>query len=175
MALTGMPGIHDARIVEVRWDESHRELCLDLLGGWDVPFRLAITYHRVAADPVNEWAPARIARSPGTVLLYQEFDVTPDGAVEHRLLFHPGHSFILRCADLTWERTDLLVESRPPSLPELPDRFPGGPPTPFLIGHFGALYPRGSRLDWRVPTLPDRRHPAPSRRPQREYLRWRAG
>ena len=65
-------------------------------------------------------------------LAYHEVDKAEGGGREHHFLFHPGVCFTIGCSALHWERV-----SRPDRLlPQLPDRFPGGPsiiPQPDLL------------------------------------------
>lgn len=58
-------------------------------------------------------------------LYFHEIDNTEEGRIEHRLLFHYGVWFAIRCRALHWEWID-----RPNrDLPRVKDRFPGGPST----------------------------------------------
>ena len=132
LALAKLPGVDDGLIIEARHDREQRRFtltlrCGDLQMGY---YDLALTYEEAEISQPDEWTLARIARitdghRADTDIAYHELDVTPDGKIEHRFLFHPGKGFAIRCRTLQWEK----INQPDRELPYLPDRFPGGPVT----------------------------------------------
>ena len=131
LILAKLPGVDDGLIVEARHEREQRRFMLTLrcgnlrMGYYD----LVLTYEDAAISQPDAWILARIARMTnerrGDDIANHELDVTPDGRIEHRFLFHPGHWFAIRCRTLQWEKIN-----RPNrELPVLPDRFPDGPVT----------------------------------------------
>ncbi len=130
LALARLPGVDDGLIIEARHDREQRRFtltlrCGDLQVGY---YDLVLNYDEAEISQPDEWILARIARMTtdyGDDIAYHELDVTPDGKIEHRFLFHPGHWFAIRCRTLNWEK----INQPDRELPTLPDRFPGGPVT----------------------------------------------
>ncbi len=130
LALARLPGVDDGMIVEARHDRKQRRFmltlrCGDLVMGY---YDLMLEYKDAEISQHDEWILARIARMTtdyGDEIAFHELDVTPDGKIEHRLLFHPGRWFAIRCGTLQWEK----INRPDQKLPTLPDRFPGGPVT----------------------------------------------
>lgn len=130
LALANLTGVEDGLIIEARHDREQRRFtltlrCGDLRMGY---YDLVLTYKEAEITQPDEWILARIARRTtdfGDEIASHELDVTPDGRIEHRLLFHPGRWFAIRCRTLQWEK----VNQSNRELPFLPDRFPGGPVT----------------------------------------------
>jgi hypothetical protein len=121
-------------VVEVHHVVSQQVLILvlrcgdNLIGYYD----LLLTYEEAQISPRDAWTLAKIARTTKQArwfqsdLFFHELDRTEEGLVEHRLLFHPGLWFAVRCRNLRWDKID-----RPGrELPALADRFPGGPSAP---------------------------------------------
>lgn len=107
-----------------------------------------LTYEGAEITPRDAWTLAKIARTTKhgwryeSDLHFHELDRAEDGCIAHRLLFHPGVWFEIRCRELRWKQV-----SRPGrEFPRLPDRFPGGPgraPRPVGAGRFKAEPPAG--------------------------------
>ena len=131
LTLARLPGVDDGLIVEARHDPELRRFmltlrCGDLRMGY---YDLVLIYDEAEINPSDERTVALIARMTderrGDEIAFHELDVRPGGKIEHRLLFHPGRWFAIRCRTLHWEKIN-----RPNrELPLLPDRFPGGPVT----------------------------------------------
>jgi ribA/ribD-fused uncharacterized protein len=119
-----LPSMDDGLVVQVEHDRKRGVLtlvmrCGDLQVGY---YDLTVRYEGARITPKDEWHLAVAAREGGD-LAYHEVDRTEDGAIVHRLLFHPGLEVDVRCHTLVWERVD-----RPDwTLPAIRDRFPGGP------------------------------------------------
>lgn len=134
LELAKLQGTDDGLVVEVRHDREQNILTLTLrcghlqMGYYD----LILRYEDAEISAEDEKKLARIARTTvndsrhESDLCFQEVDVTEGGRIEHRLLFHYGVWFAIRCCALHWEKVD-----RPNrDLPRLKDRFPGGPSMP---------------------------------------------
>lgn len=130
LELATLPGVDDGLIVFVEHDRERRIFtlimrCGDLQVGY---FDLELVYEDAEISRTDEWILARIAREidekfVGNDVAYHEVDVTKNGTIEHRILFHPGRFVTIRCRVLRWSTT-LPTD---PELPEISDRFPGGP------------------------------------------------
>lgn len=134
-------GIHDGLLSRV--DHYRKERILRMIircGHSDMGcFNLELTYIGAEVTPEQDAALAKIARSVksqfvyGCDLAFHELDVTPDGRIEHRLIFHAHEffhpdaggylSFTAHCQELRWRA--LPRKSR--RLPPMDDRYPGGP------------------------------------------------
>lgn len=169
LELARLPGVDDGLIVEARWSKGRRDLSITLRCG-DHPmgyFDLCLTYRDAEMSGTSEWTLSRLARGTnyenGTYpdIAYHELDRAHNGDILHGFLFHPGHTFTVRCRELEWRRED-----RPGrDLPLLPDRFPGGPPSapPLKASRWT---PHRSGLDRGRARWEPHENPSPS------YLRW---
>lgn len=131
LTLAQLPGVDDGLVVEVQHDRRQHILvltlrCGDLQMGY---YDLILRYEDADISSQDERTLAHIARTTKddsrheSDLYSHEVDKTADGRIEHRLLFHPGVWFAIRCYALCWDKVD-----RPNrELPRLEDRFPGGP------------------------------------------------
>ncbi len=133
--LATLPGVDDGLIVEVHHDRTARTMTLTLrCGHLKMGYNdLAITYQGADIDDLDDLVLARLARSTidasdhDADVAWHEIDVTEDGRIEHRVEFHVygqrDVEIAIRCTRLEWERVP-----RPDCmLPDLPDRYPGGP------------------------------------------------
>lgn len=131
MTLALLPGVHDGLVVVVKHDRCKHILsltlrCGDLEMGY---YDLILRYEEAEISSEDEQLLARIARSTKSNrrhesdLYYHELDLTDNGRIEHRFLFHPGVWFAIRCRSLVWDR----IERPNRTLPRLKDRFPDGP------------------------------------------------
>lgn len=130
LQLAQLPGVDDGLVVEAHHLRSQSRLLLILRCGFiDIGYYdLVLAYEGAEISPEHEWVLAQIARGGEDKydLCAHEVDIEDDGRVAHRILYHPGIWFGIRCRELHWETVD-----RPDrSLPPLPDRFPGGPAAP---------------------------------------------
>src|SRR6267142_3705339 len=132
IALGRLGGVDDGLVVSVCRDVSHGKLrlimrCGDLQMGY---YDLALEYEDVGILPEHDQTLAWIARTTKTDgrhacdVAYHEVDQASNGQIEHRILFHPGVWFAVRCRILRWQR----IERPNRSIPRLRDRYPGGPP-----------------------------------------------
>jgi hypothetical protein len=131
LTLAKLPGVDDGLVVEVQHDHAQHVLKLILrcghlqMGYYD----LVLRYEEAEMSLQDEETLARIARTTKddsqheSDLYFHEVDRMEDGRIEHRLLFHPGVWFAIRCRALHWERVPRPNQKLPP----LRDRFPGGP------------------------------------------------
>jgi hypothetical protein len=134
LELARLPGVDDGLVVEVHHAVSAQVLllvlrCGDLQMGY---YDLVLTYEDATISPGDEWTLAKIARTTKGAwhhsfdLYYHEVDSAGEDRIEHRMFFHPGVWFGIRCRELRWTK-----RPRPDrELPSLADRFPGGPPGP---------------------------------------------
>lgn len=125
-----LQGVDDGLVVEVHHVRSQQRLLLILRCGFNDMgyYDLLLTYEGAEISPAHEWVLAQIARGGEDKydLCAHEVDLEEDGRIAHRILYHPGVWFGIRCRELRWETV-----SRPDrSLPRLQDRFPGGPAAP---------------------------------------------
>lgn len=124
-ALAELRGVDDGLVVEVHHLRSLNRLILVLrcghlqMGYYD----LVLSYYDAEISPEHELTLARIARSSREEVFEQELEVAEDGRIVHRLMFHPGDWFAISCRELDW--TSISRPNR--ELPQLGDRFPGGP------------------------------------------------
>ena len=126
--LANLPGVDDGLIAEVRHDRLRRRLTLVLrcghlqMGYYD----LVLNYEGAEISKSDEWKLACLAkisqgdRAPD--IAYHEVDSSGSG-VEHRILFHGGGWFAIRCQELSWAK----IEVPDRVLPTISKRFPGGP------------------------------------------------
>jgi hypothetical protein len=131
LSLAKLEGVDDGLAFAARHNQKQQLLTLYLRCG-DVQigyYDLVLKYEGASISPADEWMLAKIARSAPTnencefELAYHEVDQCEDGRIEHRLLFHPGKWFEIRCRTLHWQQFP-----RPNrELPSLHERFPGGP------------------------------------------------
>ncbi len=131
LALARLPGVDDGLIVRVKHDRDKRVLvltlrCGDLQMGY---YDLILTYEDAEISHGDECTLARLAHTTKysrykSDLYRHEVDMLDDGRIEHRLIFHPGIWFVVRCKTLRWDKLN-----RPNrELPRFLNRFPGGPP-----------------------------------------------
>jgi len=131
LALARLPGVDDGLVVFVRHDLARRVLSLTLRAGDRQMGYYDLVLHYEGADisPNHELTLARVARTTvndrrhESDVAFHELDMAADGRIEHRILFHPGLWFSIRCAALRWVR--LPRPNR--RLSKRFDRFPGGP------------------------------------------------
>lgn len=133
LALARLPGVDDGLVVRAQKDEQSSSLrltmrCGDLVMGY---YDLVLSYENASISPEHDQVLAWVARSTNghrdhrCDVADHELDRSDDGQIEHRLLFHPGVWFAIRCDRVRWEQV-----SRPDRrLPRSRDRYPGGPPT----------------------------------------------
>ncbi|RYG39319.1 hypothetical protein EON81_01435 [bacterium] len=123
-------GVENGLLVRVRHHRARRVLKLVLRCG-DIPtgyYDLLLTYRGAAISPEHDRVLAAVAAGTSSVrhefdLDSHELDVTEDGEIEHRLLFHPGVWLAIRCRSLEWARGP-----RPNRrLPRIKNRYPEGP------------------------------------------------
>jgi hypothetical protein len=88
-------------------------------------YDLVLEYEEADISAQDEQTLAHIARTTQdevrheSDLCFHEIDVTAAGSIEHRLLFHPGVWFAIRCRALRWDKV-----ARPDQkLPRLKGRF----------------------------------------------------
>ena len=131
LMLAQLPGVDDGLVVEVKHDRNQNVLvltlrCGDLQMGY---YDLVLQYEEADISSQDEQTLVRIARTTKnnrrheSDLYFHEVDKTEDGRIEHRLLFHPGVWFAIRCRVLYWDKVDRPDQK----LPRLKERFPGGP------------------------------------------------
>ena len=133
LALARLPGVDDALIVKVRHDRARRVLAMTLRAGDGVMgyYDLVLRYRGADILPADEQTLAQLARTTkdesyhASDLAFHELDQDEEGNLVHRLLFHPGLWFAVRCESLSWVR----LPQRNRRLPRLSSRFPGGPVT----------------------------------------------
>ena len=134
LELARLNGTDDGLVVRVQHDHTERVLTLVLRCGDNLMgyYNLVLTYEEASLSAADEWTLAQVARTTKSDCIHvsdlwlHELDCTKNGEIEHRLLFHPGVWFAIRCRALRWERFN-----RPDrQLPRLKDRFPGGPLSP---------------------------------------------
>ncbi len=127
LTLARLPGVDDALIVLVRHDRIRCLLALTLRAG-DAQmgyYDLALHYEGADISPEHERMLALIARTTQSDrrhmadMVWHELDVTDDGRIEHRLLFHGWRWFAIRCDKLHWVR----LPQRDRKLPHRVDRF----------------------------------------------------
>lgn len=149
--LATLEHVDDALIVEAHYSNALKRLtlvlrCGDLQVGY---FDLVLTYKDAflregdlttiarlarARSRFNSLAPStgqmrRLQRKSINYLRYTpdlyryELDVTEDGLIEHRFLFHPRYWFAIRCKSLEWEK----IDNNDRDFPDPPNRFTGVP------------------------------------------------
>ena len=142
LALARQPGVDDGLVVLARHDRARRVLTLTLRCGYAQMgyYDLALRYEGADISPEHERTLVWIARTTRSDrrheadVAYHELDRAEDGRIEHRLLFHGGLWFAVRCEALRWAR----LPRRDRRLPRRCDRFPGGPVTPVMPGQAEA-------------------------------------
>jgi hypothetical protein len=132
LVLADLRGVDDGLVIRAQHDREERVLrltmrCGDLRIGY---YDLVLVYEGASISAEHDQVLAWVARSTkghrtyACDVAYHEVDRSDDGRIEHRLLFHPGVWFAIRCDRLRWEQI-----SRPDRrLPQFRDRYPGGPP-----------------------------------------------
>lgn len=142
LALAGLRGVDDGLLHSVQHDRGAEVLrltmrCGDLRVGY---YDLVLLYEGASISSEHDRVLAWVARSTrghrtcSCEVAYHEVDRADDGRIEHRLLFHPGAWFAIRCDRLRWEQ----IATPDRRLPRCRDRYPGGPP---------AADPRGGQGD----------------------------
>ena len=127
LTLARLAGVDDGLVIEVVFDRDLMRLqlkmrCGDLRIGY---YDLVLNYKDVDLSYQDEVTLTRIARTTkndsrhNSDLYVHEMDITPDGKIEDRLLFHPGVWLAIRCRTLLWKR----VAKPNQKLPQLKDRF----------------------------------------------------
>jgi len=130
-------GVHDGLMVRVFHDRDAQRLklvlrCGDLQMGY---FDLVVEHYGATISPEHDVVLAWVARTTKIVrwtcdVAYHEIDLTDDGCIAHRFLFHPGVWFEIPCDDLSWG----CVPQPDRQLPRFRDRYPGGPEIPAGFG-----------------------------------------
>jgi hypothetical protein len=126
--------VDDGLVVEVRHERKQGILtlvlrCGDYTKGY---YDLVLSYEDASLTPTHERTLAKIARTTKTHLrhdfdlAFHEVDRTEEGKIEHRMLFHPGIWFSIRCTTLRWEQ----IPRPDRRLPRLWERFPNAPVVP---------------------------------------------
>jgi hypothetical protein len=114
LTLARLPGVDDGLVVLVKHDRNQSAIvltlrCGDLEMGY---YDLVVQYEEAEISAQDEQTLAQIARTTQNEsrhesdLYFHEMDVTAVGGMEHRLLFHPGVFFAIRCRGLRWEKVD---------------------------------------------------------------------
>lgn len=121
LELATLPGVDDGLVVQVKHDRARALLtlvlrCGDLQMGY---YDLRLIYEGASITPADEHTLARLARRTkcpydGPDVAYHELDAAPEGGIEHRLLFHRGYEFSIRCRALRWEQVSLPDRRLPP-------------------------------------------------------------
>lgn len=139
LELAALPGLDDGLIVRVEYDRTDGALTLAMRCGYVQIgyFDLLLQYMNPHITPENETLLARLARSTVNCgdfdadLSQHEIDATDDGGLEHRLAFHVFRRedvwITIRCASMEWH----IVQRDSRALPDMQDRFPGGPETEY--------------------------------------------
>jgi hypothetical protein len=143
LELAQLHGVQDGLVAFVDHDREARRLRLTVRCGYtDMGYyNLELTYVDAEVAPEQDAVLAKVARSVktqsyhGCDLPYQELDLTADGRIEQRFIFHALEQFhpdaggylwfVVRCRELRWR----AVPKRSRRLPPLVDRYPGGPPS----------------------------------------------
>jgi hypothetical protein len=127
LTLARLPGVDDGLVVEVKHDQNQRTIALTLrcghvqMGYYD----LVLQYEGAKISAHDEQTLAQIARTTRDEVRHQsdlyrhELDLTAAGSIEHRLLFHPGVWFAIRCRALRWDKVDRPDQK----LPRVEERF----------------------------------------------------
>lgn len=127
LTLARLPGVDDGLVVQAKRDRNQKFIeltlrCGDLQMGY---YDLVLQYEEAEISAPDEQTLAQIAHTTQSEsrhesdLYCHELDVTPVGGIEHRLLFHPGVFFTIRCHALRWEKV-----ARPDRmLPRVKQRF----------------------------------------------------
>jgi hypothetical protein len=132
LALARLNGVDDGLIVRVEKYEPSGEIRLTMRCGDNVMgyYDLVLTYEGASIAPEHDQVLTIVARSTKghrqfkSDLFYHEIDRSDDGRIEHRLLFHPGVWFAIRCESLRWEQVPRAGRRLPPYR----NRYIGGPP-----------------------------------------------
>ena len=127
LTLARLPGVDDGLVIEVKHDRNKSVIVLTLrcghvqMGYYD----LVLQYEGAEISAHDEQTLAQIARTTQDEVRHQsdlyrhELDVTTAGSIEHRLLFHPGVWFAIRCRTLRWDKVDRPGQK----LPRVKERF----------------------------------------------------
>ena len=145
--LANLSSFDDGLIAAIRHDRILRKLTLTLRCGHDQMgyYDLVLSYEGAEISKTDEWKLACLAKmSKGNKapdVACHEVDASNVGEVEHRILFHSGKWFAIRCQHLEWERIN--VPDR--ELPIVNKRFPDGPCTNFYGMKNRKIFERKNR------------------------------
>lgn len=131
LALAKPYGMDDGLLVKVHHHRERHVLklvlrCGDLQMGY---YDLELVYRQARISPEHDRILAAVAHGTQNHirhrydLAHHELDMAEDGRIEHRLLFHPGVWFAIRCSIFEWKR----IPRSDRRLPKLKNRYPGGP------------------------------------------------
>lgn len=127
LMLAQLRGVDDGLVCKVTHDRIQQVLTITLrcghlqMGYYD----LILRYEEADISSEDEQTLIQIARTTKDEskhkfdLYFHEVDITQDGRIEHRLLFHPGTWLAIRCRVLNWKKVDRPDQK----LPRLRERF----------------------------------------------------